>query len=207
MLHRRILAATAVLLIVLAVPACSRGRDAGTPDAGPAPGQPGSSAPERTTTTAAPAIDLAFVSVETNGTAPPDEATLAGIQATLRGYLANAVLAPLRSGGPAPDLSPWFTPVALERVSGPDRATMVEEGLPAASRSITADLANVELSTVAGPDEVTAVVAAIIDIRLRAVGPGLDVDVVRQGQLALVLDGETWKIDGFMVRTTRDSRP
>ena len=215
MLLRRLLAVTAVLLAFTAsASACSRddragdGRDGGTGSTtSPTDPSAGTAAPSTTTTTAAPALDLVFVGLDPNGTAPPDDATLANVQATLRGYFATAIVAPLRSGGPASDLSPFFTPVALERVAGPDRPTMVEEGLPPASRSITGEVTNVALGTVAGPDEVTAVVTARIDLRLHAVGPALDVDIVRQGELVLVLDGETWKIDGFQVRTSRDSRP
>ena len=194
-------------MIALATTACSRG-DRDPTGAGPptsaTPRSPDTD-PPTTTTTTTPAVDLVFVGLDPNGTAPPGDDVVAKVQATLRGYFADGILAPLRSGGPAPDLSPYFTPVVLERLAGPDRATMVEEGLPAA-RSVTADSTAVALNSVAGPDEVTAVIAARIDWKLHAVGPGLDVDIVRTGELVLVDAGDTWRIDGFQVRTTRDSR-
>ncbi|HUP86031.1 MAG TPA: hypothetical protein VM143_10225 [Acidimicrobiales bacterium] len=165
-----------------------------------------------TTTAAAGAVPtLHFTVTETNdnGTKAPDEATVAAVRKTLDGWLASAVVAPLHSGGPAPDLTALFTPPALERMSDPaTRATLVDEGMPAASKAITADVAQVLLSSVAGPDEVIALIGARIEVKVRAVGPTLDADVVHQGELVLVPEADgTWKIDSFAIHTARDSRP
>jgi hypothetical protein len=78
--------------------------------------------------------------------------------------------------------------------------------MPPANEEISAEVANVALSSVAGPDEVVALVGARIDVKVRAVGPTLDVDVVHQGELVLVPEGDAWLIDAFAVHTTRDSR-
>src|SRR4051812_31911568 len=73
--------------------------------------------PTTTTSAAAAAPTLQFVLTETNdnGTKTPDEATVAAIEKTLDGWVANGVVAPLHSGAPAPDLAPYFTAAALER--------------------------------------------------------------------------------------------
>jgi hypothetical protein len=191
----------AVLALVAALVAgCSKDKD----DAAPKK--------RGTTTTAAAAASptLAFTVTETNdnGTKGPDDAQLAAIKKTLDGWLASAVVAPLHTGQPAPDLAPLFTAAALERLADPaTRATLVDEGLPPATTSIAAEVANVLLSTVAGPDEVLAVVGARIDLKVHAVGPTLDVDVVHQGELVLApQDDGSWRIESFALHTARDSR-
>lgn len=198
----RLVAALAALGVVAALAGgCSKD----TKDAAPAK--------RATTTTAAPGAPptLAFTVTETNtnGTKGPDEAQLAAIKKTLDGWLAGAVVAPLHSGQPAPDLAPLFTAPAFERLADPAvRATLVDEGLPPATTSITSEVANVLLSTVAGPDEVLAVVGARIDVKVRAVGPTVDVDVVHQGELVLAPhDDGSWRIESFAIHTARDSRP
>jgi hypothetical protein len=121
-------------------------------------------------------------------------------------WLATAVVGPMHTAQPAPDLSPLFTQAALERLADPAvRATLVDEGLPAA-KTITAETASLLLSSVAGPDEVVAVIGARIDLKVHTVGATHDVDVVHQGELVLVPDGTSWKIDSFAVHTSRDSR-
>ena len=44
------------------------------------------------------------------------EAAWAGVLQTLNRYLEDAVLTPLRTGGPAGDLKPLFTPLAVDQV-------------------------------------------------------------------------------------------
>lgn len=157
-----------------------------------------------------PAIGVTVTGVDPNGTKPPDDATIAAVKATLDLWLASAVVGPLFTGQPAGDLSGVFTAAALERLASDPaaRPSLVDDGLglPPASTAITAERANVALASVAGPDEVVAVIAAQLDILLRAQGPTLDVDVNHFGEVVLVLDGETWKIDAFAVTAARDSR-
>lgn len=196
----------AIALAALAVaPACSKKQK---PSAAP----PGSAATATTAATAkaqagAPAIHFTVVGLEDNGTKAPDDATKAAVVATLDKWLADAVVAPLHSGHPAGDLTSLLTPAAAAKLADPAaRAAFVDEGLPAASTSITADKADVTLGSVAGPDEVVAVIGARIDLKLHAVGPDLDVDVVHWGELILAPEGDGWKIDAFDLHATRDSR-
>jgi hypothetical protein len=197
----RRIAAIPVALLLLVAPACSKDKPDGTaaPKAKRAP----------TTTAAAPAaptVAFTVTGTDDNGTKGPDDATLAAVKQTMDGWLATAVVAPLHSGQPAGDLSPLFTQAALDRLADPAvRATLVDEGIPAA-KTITADTANLLVTSVAGPDEVVAVVGARIDVKVHTVGATHDVDVVHQGELVLVPDGPGWKIDSFAVHTARDSR-
>ncbi|HVF32341.1 MAG TPA: hypothetical protein VM933_04815 [Acidimicrobiales bacterium] len=164
-----------------------------------------------TTTTAVPGpptLQLAVTGLDPHGTKPPDEATIAAVKATLDRWLADAVVAPLFSGQPAGDLSAVFTPAALERLAADPaaRATLVDEGLPPATTRITAERATATLASVAGADEVVAIVAAQIDLGLHVVGPTLDVDVNHYGEVVLVQEPDGWKIDAFAMETARDSR-
>lgn len=200
------------LLLFLAVvatvaPACSKSDDADK-------AAPKRSAGETASTTAPPAppgppaLALNVSGVEANGTASPDEATVAGVKRTLDGWLAAAVVGPLHSGAPAADLAPYFTDAALERLADPAvRASLVDEGLPPATKAITPEVANVLLSAVAGADGIVGVVVGRLDLKLRATGANSDVDVVHQGDLVLVFDNEAWRIDSFQMHTARDSRP
>ena len=195
----RLLAIVAIVAALVA--GCSKDKD---DDAG-------AKKPSTTTTSAsgaAPTLQFTVTETNANGTKAPDEAQLAAIKKTLDGWLASAVVTPLHSGQPAPDLAPLFTAAALERLADPaTRATLVDEGLPPASTSITGEVANVLLSTVAGPDEVLAIAGARIDVKVHAVGPTLDVDVVHQGELVLAPEADgSWRIESFAVHTARDSR-
>lgn len=181
---------------------CSKDKDA-----------PAARSTTTTSTTAPPGpptIGVTVTGVDPNGTKAPDEATVAAVKATLDAWLASAVVGPLFTGQPAGDLSGVFTAAALERLAADPaaRPSLVDDGLglPPATTAITAERANVALSSVAGPDEVVAVIAAQLDIQLRAQGPELDVDVNHHGEVVLVQDGETWKIDAFSVTAARDSR-
>jgi hypothetical protein len=170
-------------------------------------------APSKTTssTTASgsgAAIVLTVTGIETNGTTAPDDATVAAVKKALDGWVAMAVVNPLRTGEPAGDLSSLFSPPALERLSDPAvRAALVDEGLPPATKSIKPEVATVALSSVAAPEGAVAVFAARVDLKVRAVGRTSDVDVVHQGDLVLLADGDAWKIDSFAMHTSRDSRP
>lgn len=204
--RRPLLALFACALALAGASACSKDGDAGK---GKAP--PKGSSTSSTAEAAPASAPLNITGVDANGTKPPGDDVVAKVKSVLERYMADAMVAPLKSGQPAGDLTPIFTPDALARVGpgGPERASLVDEGLPApASTSVTFEKADAALYSVAGADEVTAILAARIDFKARARGPQLDVDVVRQGDLILVpaADGG-WQIDAFAVRVSRDSRP
>ncbi len=128
----------------------------------------------------------------------------AGVVDTLNRYLEAAVLQPLRSGGPAGDLTPLFTSPAVERVMavGPDRFAFIDENLPAVS-DLRQEAAAAGLNALAGPDGIMSVVTAAVDLRLIGHIAGVPVTVVRTGELVLVPQGGTWRIDAYDIRVTR----
>ena len=195
MLHRWV---AAVLAVAALAGACSKDTD-NKPEAKAA----------TTTSSTIPVLAWKVEGVDANGTAPPGDDVVKGVKATLDAYLAQGVVAPLQSGSPAGDLSAVLSAAAIERITADAtaRAVLLDEGLPAATTSITADTATATLSTVAGPDGVTAIVAARLDLKIKAVGPTAVVDIVRQGELTLIPESGGWRIDSFGLRAQRDSRP
>ena len=151
-------------------------------------------------------LRLQLTGIHDNGTKAPPAEVVGAVTWTLDRWLAEAVVAPLRTGQPVADLAALFTPAALERASTDDRSALTDEGLPALATRIHPRAATLHLSSVAGPDEATAVVVATVDLQLHVVGPMLDADVVRQGELVLVPADGGWRIDGYDLRTSRQSR-
>jgi hypothetical protein len=169
------------------------------------------------TTTPPPPSDVSFAvtgtTVESVRLPPPPfpDDVKDAVAAALDFYLQEAVLRPLHSGGPAGDLGPVFTGPARARVDGPDRAALVDEGLPPAE-SLSAEKATVGLAALAGADGAINVVTATVELRLEAGLAGANataaeddpVTIARTGHLLLVPDGGGWRIDGYDVRTIRE---
>lgn len=132
------------------------------------------------------------------------DASWAAVLDTLNRYLDAAVLTPLRSGGPAGDLTPFFTPLSVARVMsiGPDRGAFIDEGLPPVTE-LRRQAGVATLTGLAGPDSVLSIVSAQLDLRLTGRVDGAPLTVVRTGELILLLDGPTWRIDAWDLKVTR----
>jgi hypothetical protein len=132
------------------------------------------------------------------------DATWAGVLDTLNRYLEGAVLTPLRSGGPAADLTPLFTKPAVDRVMtvGPDRFAFIDENLPPVA-DVRKEAAGAGLTALAGTDGTISVVTAGLDLRLMGHIAGAPVTVVRTGELVLVPEGGAWRIDAYDIRVVR----
>jgi len=59
------------------------------------------------------------------------------------------------------------------------------------------------LNALAGPDGIMSVVTAGLDLRLIGHVDGAPVKVVRTGELVLVPQGGSWRIDAYDIRVTR----
>lgn len=192
-----------LVAVVVLLGACSKDDDGGA--------GAGNRSRSSTTTpglTAPPALRWTFGGVDSHGTQSPGDDVIAAVKTTLDAYLAQAVAAPLFTGQPVVDLSGVLSPAALERLAADPaaRATLLDEGMPPATEEITAQRATAELASVAGPDGVPAVIGARLDLLVRAVGPNLDVDINRYGDVTLVAEAGGWRIDSFQLRTDRNSR-
>ena len=168
------------------------------------------SPPSTTATTTVESSDtpVAFTvsSFTVEGPGRPDsvEAVKTAVVRTFDRYLEDAVLTPLRSGGPAGELRPLFTARAGEHMWATDRNAFVDEGLPPASR-IVAMVSGLHLVGLAEPGGEVVLVSARMDLKLVA---GADADAVtieRGADLLLMAEGDGWKIDSYQVRVSRDT--
>ncbi|HEX2046211.1 MAG TPA: hypothetical protein VHF27_00500 [Acidimicrobiales bacterium] len=132
------------------------------------------------------------------------DAAWAGVLQTLNQYLEEAVLKPLRTGGPAGDLTPLFTPLSVAEVmtAGADRAAFIDEGLAPAT-DLRKNAAVARLTALAGADGAMSVITAVLDLRLSGRVDGAPMFVERAGELVLVPDGGTWRIDAWDLRVIR----
>lgn len=131
-------------------------------------------------------------------------ATWAGVLDTLNKYLEAAILTPLRTGGPAGDLTPLFNRPALERVvaGGIDRFAFIDENLPPVS-DLRSERAVAGLTGLAGKDGTVSVVTAGLELRLIGHVAGAPVTVVRTGELVLMPERGAWRIDAYDIKVVR----
>ena len=133
----------------------------------------------------------------------PDPAQVrAQVGRALDRYLDEAVLAPLRSGQPAGDLSELFAGAAAERVGGPDRAALVDEGLPPVT-GLAVEKAAASVAVLAGAGGRAGFATASISTVLKGSIGVTPLTVERYGILELEPDGETWKITGYEIHVDK----
>jgi hypothetical protein len=113
-------------------------------------------------------------------------------------------LTPLRTGGPAGDLAPLFNPPARAQVvpGGPDRFAFIDENLPPVS-DLRSERAVAGLTALAGNDGTVSVVTAGLELRLIGHVDGAPVTIVRTGELVLMPEGGTWRIDAYDIKVVR----
>ncbi len=152
-------------------------------------------------------VSLQLGDVSADSAGPPAQVSPEQSQAILKvvgDYLTAATVNPLRSAQPAGDLSALFGAGALARVTGPDRAVLVDEGLP----KVTGDL-NVTaqpIAVVGLGDQGGAIVlaTATIDLDIQGVTTTRNdpLRIVRKGDLVLTPDAVR-RVEGHRVQHRR----
>jgi hypothetical protein len=153
-------------------------------------------------------LTLGGADVQAVNTPPPPfpKDVEAAVLATLDTWLTTALVDPLRTGRPPLGVGPLFTAAAAARLAGPDQPALVESGAPV-SGQVHQDRANVRLTAFTGPAGEAALVAAQLDVGLRVSSPGTRLAVGRTGEVVLVPEAGSWRIDSYDVRSQRDSPP
>ncbi|MGH9190020.1 MAG: hypothetical protein ACRD0Q_08325 [Acidimicrobiales bacterium] len=194
----RLLVARAVVavLVALSLGGCSSGDDRPTPPSG---GQPAPAPARRFSVTS---FDL-FGPVASLPEAV--EQTRVAVTSTLDAYLQRAVFQPLDTSGPAGDLAPVFTAAAATRLSGRDRAVLVDEGLAVDGGTAKLDSAVVAMHALSGADGRPSVVNANVDFKVLAGTSDLPVTIARRGDLVLVEEAGSWRIDSYDVVVGRST--
>ncbi|HUP70294.1 MAG TPA: hypothetical protein VM142_10825 [Acidimicrobiales bacterium] len=196
----------AVVLTALGTAGCSSGDDGDKADKKDTPGNAANPAPAP-----GPAFAFSISAADVQSAAPQappfPEDLKAAVKASLDTYLANGVVAPLRTGQPPAGLEGIFTGAAGARVAAghPDRVALLEEGQPVSGK-VTQDRADLKLSALIDGAGAPAVVTAQVDLAVTVKGKDTTLTVARTGELTLVFDNNAWRIDAFDMRTARDSK-
>ena len=153
------------------------------------------------------------VTVYKVGDAPetiPDDVR-AAVMGTVTSYVNAATVTPLRKGKLADDavLAPMLAPPVAARLAGPDRATLVDEGLPKATAKVVVSSAPVALTGLADRNGNIVVVTAAVDATTKTKTAKGKLSIRRAGELVFEPDNGTWKISGysFIVDRTGKSVP
>ncbi len=175
----------------------------------PVPATIGRSGTTTSTTTvevpAGAAFTVAAFDVEGPGNPASVESVKAALLTTFTRYLEDAVLTPLRTGGPAGEITPLFTARAAEHLAATgERNAFVDEGLPPATR-IVPRASTLRLTGLADQNGDVVLVTARMELTLLAQAPDVTVTIERGADLLFVSDGGGWKIDAYRVRVARDT--
>lgn len=146
---------------------------------------------------------VAVASAGPAGVVLPDEVRDQVIN-SVRDYVIVASVEPLRTGDAAGDLDALFTPAATARANGIDRPVLTDEGLPPATKTVTARAAPVSLTVLADQVGSIVLITAALDLEISSTTAGGDVTIRRTGELTFGLDAEVWKIASFDVTVTRE---
>jgi hypothetical protein len=146
-------------------------------------------------------LDVPTGPVTVASAGPPDvalpDAVRDQIVGSIREYVDLATVAPLRTGRPAGKLDPLFTASAAARIAGPDRAVVVDDGLPRAEAKVVARAQPVALTALA--DQHGAVILVSADLALSVATESEDgpVKIARVGELLFAPEAGAWRMSGF----------
>ena len=129
----------------------------------------------------------------------------AAVMTTLGEYAESAMVTPLRKGKPASAaLANVFDAPALARLSGPDRAVVLDEGLPRAVGKIDVSSPPIPLTGLADASGNTILVSADVKLTAKARTEKGVIGVTRVGTFVLAPDASgIWKITGWTLTTDR----
>ncbi len=155
------------------------------------------------------AADVRFsvgsVSVESAG--PPAEvpaAVVEQITERLETYVERATVDPL-TGKDADAVAELFTPFAAATLEGPDRASLVDEGIGRATQDIATKTATVNLSGLADQTGNLVLVAATLALDIETATDDGPLRIARLGELVFVPEGFEWKISGYDLAVERET--
>ena len=138
------------------------------------------------------------------GDLPADVRT--GVLATLTTYLRTTATATKSPADADAALTPLLTTTAAARLSGTDRGTLLDEGLPAATGKVTVAVAPVPLTALTGDGGAVVLVTAGVDATTTVPTKAGKVAVHRTGTLVLTPVDGTWKIQGYELAVQRSGR-
>ena len=154
-------------------------------------------------------ITVGDITIYKVGNAPdtiPDEVR-SKILAAVSTYVTAATVKPLQTGVvDDASLGTTLGPAATFRAGGPDRATLVDEGIPKATGRIVVNTLPLKLTGLADGDGRIVVVTARLDSIARTRTEKGAITISRKGDLVFTPDGDTWKIDGYDLSVERSGK-
>jgi hypothetical protein len=193
--RRSLRAPIALLCAALAVSlvACSGGGDDKKAVKAPAP--------------AGSTLELAAGPVSVDAAGPPGalaDADRDAIIAALRKYVVAATIKPMH-GKPVGDLAPLFTPTVAAALAapGPNRATVIDEGMPKATKLVKAVAPAVPLVALSDQTGAINLVGASLVLDVTTQAKGGPVQVQRHGELVFERNANTWKIASYKLTVNR----
>jgi hypothetical protein len=129
------------------------------------------------------------------------------VMTAVRGYVEAATVRPLRTGKAGPGLTTVADAGVAAQLAGPDRAVLVDEGLPTAVGKLTVGSPAVPLTALVGADGRPLVVVATVKLDVRASTKRGAVHIARAGELEFVPGSNgTWQLTGYDLTVNRDGR-
>lgn len=129
------------------------------------------------------------------------------VMATLTSYVNAATVTPLQKGTANPTaLAASLGAATTARLAGPDRAVLLDEGLPRATSKIVVTTAPVALTGLADQQGNIVVVAAKLDATTNTKTAKGKLTITRAGEIVLAPAADTWKIDGYTLTVDRTGK-
>ncbi len=126
------------------------------------------------------------------------------VMTTVGAYVKGALLDVVVEGEPGRDLATVFDAGAAARLDGPDRAVVLEEGLPELTGDFEPSAQPVILTGLSDGTGAFVLVSAYFNYAAKAEVEGGRVTITRATELTMVPEGANWKITGYDVVLTRD---
>jgi len=152
-------------------------------------------------------VELAVGEVRNENAGPPAQLPVEiqdQVMTTVGTYIEGALIDVVRDGEPARDLATVFDAGAATRLDGPDRATLLEEGLTELTGDFTPSVQPVILTGLSDGSGAFVLVSAAFTYEARAKVEQGAVKITRVTELTMVPDAGSWKITGYDVVLTRD---
>jgi hypothetical protein len=161
-------------------------------------------------TTAASGVSIGAPTISAVSTESPageegklDPALQSQVLDTVTKYVQLAISAPLGGSTTAVAVDQFLTAQAASALTPDRRAVLTDEGVPA-MQSAQATTNTVSITGLVGTDSAVGVVSAHLDLVIAGTTRGVAATIKRSGDLTLIPDQGSWRIDAFDMSVERD---
>jgi hypothetical protein len=154
-------------------------------------------------------ITLQAGDISTESAGPPTSFSSEQAQqvlSTIRTYVNEAIVKPMRSGAPAGDLSTVFDQGTLARVTGADRGVMLQEGMPKVTGDLTVTAKPIAFVGLGDQGGKLVLVSAALQLAIdgKIAGSAAPLHVEQNGDFVFAPDASgAWKVTSYSMAITR----